>query len=127
MALTQKILLLAVAGALGTLARYGLAGWVQEWAGSRSAWGTLAVNLLGCLIFGLICGVLDQRLLLRPEWRAPLLVGFLGAFTTFSTWIFESGQFLQGGQWLAAAANLLLPPVAGLLALALGMGLARVI
>ncbi|MFA7331911.1 MAG: CrcB family protein [Candidatus Delongbacteria bacterium] len=122
-----KLLLLAGAGALGTLARYGLAGLVQQQAGTRFPWGTLTVNLLGCLLFGFLWGLMDQRLLLPPGWRAPLLIGFLGAFTTFSTWIFESGQFLQGGQWLAAGANLLLPPLVGLLSLALGLGLARLV
>ncbi len=122
-----KLLLLAGAGALGTLARYGLAGLVQQQAGTRFPWGTLTVNLLGCLLFGFLWGLMDQRLLLPPGWRAPLLVGFLGAFTTFSTWVFESGQFLQGGQWLAAGANLLLPPLVGLLSLVLGLGLARLV
>ncbi len=122
-----KLLLLAGAGALGTLARYGLAGLVQQQAGTRFPWGTLTVNLLGCLLFGFLWGLMDQRLLLPPGWRAPLLVGFLGAFTTFSTWVFESGQFLQGGRWLAAGANLLLPPLVGLLSLVLGLGLARLV
>lgn len=126
MSVWQKGLLLALAGALGTLARYGLAGWVQQWAGNRLPWGTLLVNVAGCLLFGLLWGLMDQRLLLPAAWRAPLLVGFLGAFTTFSTWIFESGQLLQGGEWLAALANLLLPPLAGLIAFWAGLGLARV-
>lgn len=127
MSLSWKLLALALAGAAGTLARYGLAGLVQEQAGTRFAWGTLAVNLSGCLVFGLLWGLLDQRLLIRPELRAPLLVGFLGAFTTFSTWVFESGHYLQAGQWTAAAANLLLAPLAGLVCLWLGMGLSRLL
>jgi CrcB protein len=111
-----KLLLLAAAGALGTLARFGLSGLVYWLCGSAFPWGTFAVNVLGCFLFGLIYPLAeDDRLLITGEQRLIILTGFMGAFTTFSTLIFETGQHLEGSQWWYAAANL-----GGQLAIGLG-------
>ena len=122
-----KLLLIAACGALGTLARYGLAGWVQRLGGAGFPWGTLAVNLAGCLLFGLVWAYAEQRLWVSGQWRLVVLTGFMGAFTTMSTFMFETGGLLRDGQMLLAIVNLAAQNLGGLLALFLGWQLGRVI
>ena len=122
-----KILMLCVAGALGTLARYGLQGVVQRFAGGSFPWGTLAVNAFGCLAFGLVWTVASERQLIGPQLRTVLLVGFMGAFTTFSSFVFETEQLGRGGQWLLAGANVGLELALGAAALIAGIALGRLI
>ncbi len=121
----QKLIFIALAGGLGTLARYGLAGLAQRWAGSGFPWGTLTVNALGCFLFGIIWVLASQRLALSPEIRVIVLVGFMGAFTTFSTYVFETGQMLENSQWLLAGGNILLHNAVGLALFFAGAALAR--
>lgn len=123
----SKLFFIAAAGALGTLARYGLAGAVQNAAGTMFPWGTAAVNLAGCLLFGLIVAVVEDRFAVSGETRMILLTGFLGAFTTFSTFVFETEQLLEGSQWAFAAGNLALQNVVGVAALFLGLTLGRLL
>jgi len=123
----QKLLWLAVAGAIGTLSRYALAGFVQRLAGGVFPWGTLAVNGLGCFVFGVIWAMAGERLALGPELRTIVLVGFLGAFTTFSALISESGLLAMDSEWLWATANLLGQNVLGIVTFFLGLLLGRTI
>ena len=109
--MTQRLLLLFLAGGVGALARYGLAGWVQGRTGAGFPWGTLAVNAAGCLVFGLLWGLAMERALLSPETRTVLLVGFLGAFTTFSTFAAETSNLLREAEYALAAGNLILSNV----------------
>jgi CrcB protein len=88
-----KVFLLAVAGGLGTLARYGVSRAVSERFGEGFPWGTLSVNTLGCLLFGCVWALGEGRLL-SPDQRMVVLVGFMGAFTTFSTYGFEALRLL---------------------------------
>jgi CrcB protein len=122
---TQNLILLAGAGAAGALCRYGLAGFAQRLAGERFPLGTLAVNLLGCLVFGLVWGWLENRAGFSPQTRAVVLTGFLGAFTTFSTFAFETATLLQGGQIAAAALNVTVQTVLGVALVFVGLALAR--
>lgn len=123
----HKILLLALAGACGTLARYWLSGAVQGVMGRDFPWGTAAVNLLGCLLFGLVWVLADERQLIRAEFRVVLLVGFMGAFTTFSSLIFETGELMRGTQWAYAALNLMGQNLLGFAAFYIGAALGRVL
>ncbi len=123
----QKFAWLALAGALGTLARYGLAGLVQRIDGISFPWGTITVNLVGCFLTGLIWALLESRWPATGQVRILVLVGFMGAFTTFSAFIFETGQMLNAAQWTSAAANLLLQNGLGLIALFAGAALGRLI
>jgi len=122
-----RLLLFALAGAAGTLARYGLAGLVQKIGGPGFPWGTLAVNLLGCLFFGFIWSLAEDRFLISSATRMVLLIGFMGAFTTFSTFAFETTQMLRDAQWTVAAANLAAQNVAGIVFMIMGMKLGRLL
>lgn len=115
----RKILILALSVAAGTLCRYGLAGLVQRLSGSDFPLGTFAVNMAGCLAFGLVWGLLENRAGFSGEWRLAALTGFMGAFTTFSTYMFETAALLRLGQTVLALAN-----VAGQSLLGLGLVLA---
>lgn len=117
----QRAVLIAVAGALGTLARYGLGGLVQRAAGDHLPWGTLFVNVVGCFLFGLVWTLADKRIFLDEEMRIIMLGGFMGAFTTFSTFIFDTGGFVREAQWMLATGNVLLHTVTGLTFLFLGI------
>lgn len=121
----QRLALLALAGAAGTLARYGLAVGVQRAHGGAFPMGTLAVNVLGCLLFGIVWPLAGDRLRISGESRLIILTGFMGAFTTFSTFAFETGGFLRDSEWAMAAANVLANNVLGLAALFAGMLLGR--
>ena len=121
----QKLFWLAVAGACGSLARYGLAGWIQSGLRSGFPWGTLAVNVLGCFAFGLIWSLTQERMAIGPEVRTIVMVGFLGSFTTFSAFLFETEQMLEHAEWLAAALNVGGELAAGFLAYVLGVALGR--
>ena len=123
--MAHKIFWVAVAGASGTLARYGLQGFVQRLHESGFPWGTLAVNLVGCLLFGLIWSLAEERSLISGEVRFIALVGFLGAFTTFSTLAFETGQMVRDAEWLYAAVNLMAHNGLGIAAYFLGLKLGR--
>ena len=123
----HKIVGLTVAGACGALARYGLAGAIERFNHSGFPWGTLAVNVLGCFLFGLIWTFTQDRLWVSAEMRIVILVGFLGSFTTFSAFLFETHQMLAHAQWLMAGLNMLGGLAAGLGAYLLGAFLGRLI
>jgi CrcB protein len=125
--LWQKLLLLAAAGAAGTLARFGLSGLVQRFSAGGFPWGTFAVNGLGCLLFGIVWSLAEERLVISGATRTIVLVGFMGAFTTFSTFAFETGQMLDDSQWLLAAGNVLLQNVAGIALLLAGMAMGKML
>jgi len=123
----QKLLWLAVAGAVGTLSRYGLGGAVQRIAGSVFPWGTLVVNGVGCLVFGVVWAVAGDRFTLSNELRTVILVGFLGAFTTFSSFVSEFGQMAMDAEWLRGVAYVLGQNVLGFAAFLLGTLIGRAI
>lgn len=118
-------LAVAVGGALGSMARFGLGGWVAGWLGNRFPYSTLLVNLLGCLLMGILVVLLTERWVVAPQWRAFALVGLLGGFTTFSSFSLEAYTLLRLQQWLAAFFYLAGSLLLGLLALAAGIALAR--
>jgi CrcB protein len=122
---SQKLLGLAVAGALGTLARYGLGGLVQRLHQSVFPWGTLVVNSLGCFLFGVVWALAEERLLISGETRVILLVGFMGGFTTFSSYAYETGAMLRDAEWTLAAGNLLAHNLVGIACFFVGAALGR--
>ncbi|MBU1068503.1 CrcB family protein [Myxococcota bacterium] len=117
----MKWMILAVAGALGTLARVGMSTVVQKSVVSTFPWGVTAVNLAGSLLFGILFALVSLRFLNHPQAQAFFLVGFLGAFTTFSTLMFETVRLMQTGQMLTALGLLLMQNILGLLLFWLGL------
>jgi CrcB protein len=117
----QKLLLLMLAGGLGTLARFSLSEFVHRFDNSGFPSGTLVVNLLGCFIVGLIWALIEQKINVSQATRIIILIGFMGAFTTFSSYILETSQLMQNGEWLKAVLNFGLGNVGGFAALLLGI------
>ncbi|MCK5218204.1 CrcB family protein [bacterium] len=121
----QKLAWLALAGAMGTLARYGLAGLVQRINGASFPWGTVAVNLTGCFLAGLLWVMFENRWPVSGETRTLVLVGFMGAFTTFSSLMLETGELLRSAEWMYAVANVTIQNGLGFVALFVGAALGR--
>ena len=123
--MVQKLLLLALAGALGTLTRYGATGLVHRLDGISFPWGTLVVNLLGCFLGGLLWSMFENHWTVSSQTRLIVLVGFMGGLTTFSAYILETGELLRTAEWLRAGANFALQNGLGFVALFAGMSLGR--
>jgi CrcB protein len=113
------LIYLALGGALGTVLRYALGGWVHSWAGVAFPWGTLVVNVVGSFVLGVTMRA-SQSLLLAPELRAFIAIGLCGAFTTFSTYSYEAFVLVQKGEWTKAGLYALGSLVIGVLAVAAG-------
>ncbi|MGA2090580.1 MAG: fluoride efflux transporter CrcB [Endomicrobiales bacterium] len=123
----MKYLQLIIGGSLGTLARYALAGGVYRVWGTSFPYGTLAVNLSGCMLIGFLAAIAESKFALSADLRVFLMIGFCGAFTTFSTLIFETNALMVDGQFLRACTNVLVSVVAGLVLFRLGMVLGKLI
>lgn len=122
-----KFACLALAGALGTLVRYGIAGFVYRIKGTSFPWGTLAVNLTGCFLAGLLFVLFENRWSVSGETRIFVLVGFMGAFTTFSAFMLETGELLRSAEWMYAASNVAMQNGLGFVALFAGVVLGRML
>jgi CrcB protein len=120
-----RILLIALFGAIGTLARYGLQGLVHDRTGGTFPWGTLLVNLTGCFFLGLVGQFTLSRMVMSPDWRVAIAVGFFGGYTTFSSFGWESAKMLEDGAWIPASAYVGASVVAGLLLSVAGIRLAN--
>ncbi len=116
-------LLFAAAGALGSLARYALSAWIGGLLGGAFPWGIFLTNVLGCFLFGTVWALAGLLHLLGDATRIIILTGFMGAFTTFSTFVFDSHLLLENGQWLALICNVCGQIVLGILALQAGIRL----
>lgn len=118
----EKILGLAAGSVAGGVARWLVADWLRH---PRFPYGTLAVNLSGCLLVGLLHGLGESRL--SPGARLLLVTGFCGAFTTFSAWILESSSLLDRGDWRSAAVNIAGSVVLGLALFRAGQAAGRLV
>lgn len=124
-AVLRDLGVVALGSVAGGVARYGLAGAVYRWLGTGFPYGTLAVNVLGCLVVGTLDGLGQERARLGPHARLLLVTGFCGAFTTFSALIFETDHLLRAGQLWRAAGNIGLSLSLGLAAFRAGWQLSR--
>jgi fluoride exporter len=122
-----RIFLLLVLGAAGTLARYGLQGVIQNRTGPEFPSGTLVVNVLGSFLVGLAGQYSLNHLSISPEWRIGLTIGFLGAFTTFSSLSWETVRMLEVGEWLNVALYLTASFLGGIFAAMLGIKIGNIL
>ena len=122
-----RYVMIAVGGALGAIARYQVAAMIQARVPVGFPYGTFIVNVSGCLIMGFITALLTERLTASPNWRFLIPIGFVGAYTTFSTFELETFRAVSEGAWPIAAANVGASFVAGYLALWAGFVAARLL
>ena len=120
-----KLILIAVGGSVGALMRYVVSGWGQAMVGGWFPLGTMVVNVAGCLAIGAAGAYFAGPQLVREEYRLALLVGVLGAFTTFSTFGWETLALVRDGETKLALANVLLTNLLALLAVWAGYRLAE--
>ncbi len=121
----MDILIIGIGGFIGSVARYGMAVWIGQRWGRVFPLGTFVINVSGSFVIGLLMTLFTERLLVNPQWRLLLVVGFLGAYTTFSTFEYETGTLVRDGEWLIAAMNVVFSVTVGFIALKLGEMLAK--
>ncbi len=117
----MQMVLIAIFGALGCLLRYFLSLKITQWFGSAYPYGILLVNILGCFLIGLLAMLLIHKWQADIIWRTAIMIGFLGGFTTFSSFSFDAIQMLEHGAWLKAGSYILLSVVLCLIATFLGI------
>ena len=119
------LLLIGLGGAAGAITRYLVDLWVTARVPEAFPWGTFVVNVSGSFAAGVLFGLVVERNILPSEIRAPLMVGFLGAYTTFSTLMLESWRLVEAGSLWLALANVLASSVLGIAAVVGGLTVAR--
>ena len=122
-----NIILVAVGGSLGALSRYGLSTYIARQYGSAFPWGTLVINLTGCFLIGLAFALGFERNVLSPSARLAFMTGFLGAYTTFSTYALESVNFARSGTMAVTIMNIVASTLGGLALVVAGLWLGRVL
>jgi CrcB protein len=120
-----RIALIALFGAVGTLARYGLQGVVQVRTSGTFPYGTLLVNLTGCFFLGLIGQFTLNRMVISPDWRMAIAVGFFGGYTTFSSFGWETAKMMEASEWTRVSVYVGASVIAGLLLSVAGIRLAN--
>ena len=120
-----QIAFIAAGGATGALMRYWMSNGIYALLGRGFPYGTLTVNIVGSLIMGFLYVFMIERMDVSAEWRAALMIGLLGAFTTFSTFSIETLNLLESGEQLKAALNVILSVTLCLLGCWLGMIVGR--
>lgn len=121
----MDLVLVGVGGFFGAIARRVVDLWVSERADSAFPFGTLVVNLTGAFILGLLFAWATERDVLPAAIRAPVMIGFIGAYTTFSTWMLESWRLVEDGAWQLAALNIAGSVALGLVAVVAGLAVGR--
>ena len=121
----QKTILIALAGLVGTLLRYWLSELVARQHGETFPWGTLVVNLLGCLMAGVVFFLAQERLLLSPTVRTVITIGLLGGFTTFSSYGLQTFTLLRDGEFGLGILNVAASNIVGLLLVWVGYVLSK--
>ncbi len=121
----KALLVVGMAGFVGSVSRYAISGWIARRFGEVYPMGTLVVNLSGCFAVGFLYYMLEERFLIDPLWRVGLLIGFLGGFTTFSSYGLQTFSLLKQGEVFSATANVLASNLAGLALVWLGYSGAR--
>ena len=120
-----NIFIIGIGGFLGAISRYGVALWIGQRWGRNFPLGTFLINISGSFLIGLLMSLFTERFMVNPQWRLLLVVGFLGAYTTFSTFEYETGALMKDGEWLIAMLNVVLSVIVGFIALKLGEVIAK--
>ena len=123
----MTVVLVGVGGFAGAISRYLVDGFVSDRTGGGFPWGTLVINVSGTFLLGLLFAMTTERAILPAEIRGPVMIGFIGAYTTFSTYLLESWRLIEDGAWAMALANLGGSIAVGLVAVAAGMIIGRAI
>lgn len=123
----MTLVLVGMGGFIGAIARYLVDGWVSRATGGAFPYGTLLINVSGSFALGLLFALATERALLPAEIRTPVMIGLIGAYTTFSTWMLESWRLLEDGAVLAATVNLGGSLLLGIVAVFLGLALGRLV
>jgi fluoride exporter len=121
----MDFVLVAFGGAVGASARYGLGAWIVARVGAAFPFHTLLINITGSFAIGVLMVLLTERLVADPAWRLLFVAGFLGGYTTFSSYTFEAVSLMQEGDWLPALWYVLGSNLLGLIAAYSGIVLAR--
>ena len=121
----ERLVLIGLAGASGALTRYGIQSAVTQALGRSTVLGTLLINVSGAFVLGLVLALIDERGSIPLYWRPVIATGFLGAYTTFSTLMYESFNRFETGDLATAGANVVASVALGLLATYLGLTLGR--
>lgn len=121
----RDIIYIAIAGSFGALGRYYMTDLAHRLLGGGYPYGTLAVNIVGSFLIGLIIQTGISTDLISPAWRLALTVGFLGAFTTFSTFSYETLSYLEDGTWSMAGVNIVANVLLAMIAVFFGVLLGR--
>src|SRR5260370_21312813 len=116
----QRVLIIGLAGLLGTLGRFGLSGIIARRFGETFPTGTLVVNIVGCFLAGFLFYLMQERFLVNDIVRTAIMIGFLGGFTTFSSFGLQTFTLLRDGEMGMATMNVLVSNVAGVLAVCAG-------
>lgn len=120
-----QLIVVALGGALGAVSRYLVSGWVYRWTFIQFPTGTFAVNIIGSFFLGFLMTLFNERFIINPQWKSLITVGFIGAFTTFSTFMYESISLLQEREYLFFFLNTLGSLIVGLISVWLGIILAE--
>ncbi len=123
----MHIVLIGLGGFAGAVARYLVDGWIADLTRGSFPWGTLAINLSGAFVLGVLFAAAAERAILSPELRGPLMIGFLGAYTTFSTLTLETWRLVEDGSLGLAAVNIGASMALGLVAVFAGLTIGRAI
>ena len=123
----MQLVLVGLGGFGGAVLRWLVDGWISERNQTAFPLGTFVINLTGSFVLGVLFAWVIERNVLPPEVRLPLMVGFLGAYTTFSTFMLESWRLVEEGAYALAAANLVGSVVLGLVAVVAGLAVGRLV
>jgi CrcB protein len=123
----MNYLFIGIGGFSGAIVRYAVGLWIGQRWGRSFPLGTFIINVSGSFLIGFLMPLLTERIIVNTHWRLLLMVGFLGAYTTFSTFEYETGGLFRDGEWMYAGLNVIGSVVAGFVALKLGEILARAV
>ncbi len=121
----MNYLIIGIGGFVGAIVRYVIAIWIGQRWGRSFPLGTFVINVTGSFLIGLLMTLMTEKIIENPQWRLLLVVGFLGAYTTFSTFEYETGALLRDREWMYAGLNVIGSVFVGFIALKLGEMIAK--